>query len=112
MAPPARVSNPFYFGDLALNEAFTDRQDELRALETDLLKGQNVALSAPRRYGQSSPGRRATPHLVAGDARAAGRTGSQFVTHVSEYREAVSRREPILIETLGYSAPRRSAQTR
>jgi len=28
-----RISNPFYYGDLAIDEAFTDRQSELRALE-------------------------------------------------------------------------------
>ena len=60
MAPAARVSNPFYFGDLALDEAFTDRAAELKALETDMLNGQNVALIAPRRYGKSSLVRRAS----------------------------------------------------
>jgi AAA+ ATPase superfamily predicted ATPase len=61
----ARISNPFYYGDLALDEAFTDRQSELRSLEADLRNGQNVALIAPRRYGKSSLVRRATQHLVA-----------------------------------------------
>jgi uncharacterized protein len=65
MAPAVRVSNPFYFGDLALDEAFTDRADELKALETDMLNGQNVALIAPRRYGKSSLVRRASQNLVA-----------------------------------------------
>jgi uncharacterized protein len=60
-----RISNPFYYGDLALDEAFTDRQSELKALEADLRNGQNVALIAPRRYGKSSLVRRATQHLVA-----------------------------------------------
>jgi len=63
MAP--RVTNPFYFGDLALDEAFTDRQNELKELETDLLNGQNVALIAPRRYGKSSLVRRASQELIA-----------------------------------------------
>lgn len=65
MAPPARITNPFYFGDLALDEAFTDRTDELKSLETDILNGQNVALIAPRRYGKSSLVRRASLNLAA-----------------------------------------------
>jgi uncharacterized protein len=65
MRPPARITNPFYFGDLALDEAFTDRKDELRSLETDILNGQNVALIAPRRYGKSSLVRRASLNLAA-----------------------------------------------
>ena len=65
MAPEtARVANPFYFGDLALDEAFTDRRDELKALKNDMLNGQNVALIAPRRYGKSSLVRRATQELL------------------------------------------------
>ena len=46
-------TNPFMFGDLALDEAFTDRENELRELTSDMLNGQNV-LVAPRRYGKSS----------------------------------------------------------
>lgn len=65
MADARRISNPFYYGDLALDEAFTDRQAELKSLEADLRNGQNVALIAPRRYGKSSLVRRATQHLVA-----------------------------------------------
>ncbi len=58
-------SNPFYFGDLALDEAFTDREAELRSLTSDILNGQNVALIAPRRYGKSSLVRRAIQELTA-----------------------------------------------
>ena len=36
------AANPFTFGDLALDEAFTDREDELRELTSDMLNGQNV----------------------------------------------------------------------
>src|SRR5687767_12448487 len=61
----ARVANPFTFGDLALDEAFTDREAELEALEADLRNGRNVALIAPRRYGKSSLLRRAAQDLVA-----------------------------------------------
>jgi hypothetical protein len=46
--------NPFRYGALALDEAFTDRRDEIRELETDIRNGQDVVLFAPRRYGKSS----------------------------------------------------------
>ena len=65
MTGSRRISNPFYYGDLALDEAFTDRQSELKSLEADLRNGQNVALIAPRRYGKSSLVRRATQRLAA-----------------------------------------------
>jgi uncharacterized protein len=61
--PPVR--NPFRFGDLALDEAFTDRESELRALEADILNGQNVVIFAPRRYGKSSLVWRAAQRLTA-----------------------------------------------
>ena len=48
------ATNPFTFGDLALDEAFTDREDELQELVADMRNGQNVLLYAPRRYGKSS----------------------------------------------------------
>lgn len=48
------ATNPFTFGDLALDEAFTDREDELQELASDMLNGQNVLVYAPRRYGKSS----------------------------------------------------------
>jgi hypothetical protein len=47
-------SNPFTFGDLALDDAFTDRAAELRELIADMRNGQNVLVYAPRRYGKSS----------------------------------------------------------
>jgi uncharacterized protein len=46
--------NPFRYGALALDEAFTDRKAEIRELETDIRNGQDVVLLAPRRYGKSS----------------------------------------------------------
>src|SRR5919199_5084860 len=49
-----RAMNPFTFGDLALDDAFTDREDELRELAADMRNGQNVLVYAPRRYGKSS----------------------------------------------------------
>jgi hypothetical protein len=48
------ATNPFTFGDLALDEAFTDREEELRELTSDMRNGQNVLVYAPRRYGKSS----------------------------------------------------------
>ncbi len=48
------ATNPFTFGDLALDEAFTDREDEVAELASDMRNGQNVLIYAPRRYGKSS----------------------------------------------------------
>lgn len=61
------MANPFTFGDLALDEAFTDREQELHELSRDLGNGQNVALVAPRRYGKTSLLRRVAQQLVADD---------------------------------------------
>jgi uncharacterized protein len=47
-------TNPFTYGDLALDEAFADRETELRELASDMGNGQNVLVYAPRRYGKSS----------------------------------------------------------
>jgi hypothetical protein len=47
-------TNPFTFGDLALDDAFTDREDEVAELTADMRNGQNVLVYAPRRYGKSS----------------------------------------------------------
>src|SRR4051812_3451331 len=58
------MANPFNYGDLALDDAFTDREDELRALKNDILNGQNVVIFAPRRYGKSSLVWRATQELI------------------------------------------------
>jgi hypothetical protein len=49
-----KALNPFTFGDLAFDESFTDREDEVRELAADMRNGQNVLLYAPRRYGKSS----------------------------------------------------------
>jgi hypothetical protein len=48
------TTNPFTFGDLAVDEAFTDRKSELHELTSDMRNGQNVLVYAPRRYGKSS----------------------------------------------------------
>ncbi len=47
-------TNPFTFGALALDEAFTDREAEVRELGSDMRNGQDVVVFAPRRYGKSS----------------------------------------------------------
>ena len=47
-------ANPFRFGALALDEAFTDREVEIRELSADIRNGQDVVVFAPRRYGKSS----------------------------------------------------------
>jgi hypothetical protein len=61
---PAASTNPFRYGDLALDEAFTDRAAELKELRADIRNGQNVVVFAPRRYGKSSLIWRATQGLI------------------------------------------------
>jgi hypothetical protein len=65
--PVARAAptNPFHYGDLALDDAFTDRVSELDELKADMRNGQNVVVFAPRRYGKSSLIWRATHELIA-----------------------------------------------
>ncbi|HEY5142061.1 MAG TPA: ATP-binding protein [Solirubrobacteraceae bacterium] len=48
------ADNPFRFGSLALDDAFTDRVEELDELVSDVLSGQDVVLFAPRRFGKTS----------------------------------------------------------
>jgi uncharacterized protein len=48
------TTNPFRYGALALDDAFTDREAEVDELLTDVLNGQDVVVFAPRRYGKSS----------------------------------------------------------
>jgi uncharacterized protein len=67
MQSSVAATNPFQYGDLALDEAFTDRRDELDALRADMVNGQNVAIIAPRRFGKSSLVKRAAQELVAGE---------------------------------------------
>jgi uncharacterized protein len=50
----AEARNPFRFGGLALDDAFTDREREIAEIEADVRNGQDVVLFAPRRYGKSS----------------------------------------------------------
>jgi len=46
--------NPFRYGALALDDAFTNREAEIRELKRDILNGQDVVVLAPRRYGKTS----------------------------------------------------------
>jgi len=61
------ATNPFNFGDLALDEGFTDREAELRELGADIRNGQNVVVFAPRRFGKTSLVWRAVQELVRED---------------------------------------------
>ena len=61
------ADNPFNFGDLALDEGFTDREQEIAELTADIRNGQNVVVFAPRRYGKSSLLWRASQELAARD---------------------------------------------
>ena len=67
MAREDRLTNPFRFGALALDEAFTDREREIDELTADMRNGQDVGLFAPRRYGKSSLIWRVAQRLVAED---------------------------------------------
>jgi uncharacterized protein len=59
------ATNPFKYGALALDDSFTDRDDELSELKRDASNGQDVVIYAPRRYGKSSLVRRASRDLIA-----------------------------------------------
>src|ERR671934_194517 len=59
------ATNPFRFGALALDEAFTDRVQEVRQLRADIINGQDVVIVGPRRFGKSSLVLRVTQELKA-----------------------------------------------
>ena len=61
------MANPFNFGDVALDDGFTDRERDLAELKADIRNGQNVVVFAPRRYGKSSLIWRAAQELAASD---------------------------------------------
>jgi len=56
MVPTRRdaQTNPFRFGALALDSAFTDRENEVEEIVADVNNGQDLVVFAPRRYGKSS----------------------------------------------------------
>src|SRR5579875_1324607 len=64
----AQPVNPFRFGDLALDDGFTDRERELKELIADIRNGQNVVVFAPRRFGKTSLAWRAAQRLTASRA--------------------------------------------
>jgi uncharacterized protein len=61
---PPRAPNPFRFGALARDEAFTDRDDEVAELLADARNGQDVVIFAPRRFGKTSLVDRVQQRLV------------------------------------------------
>lgn len=68
-----RITNPFRYGSLALDDAFTDRDVEVKELKSDIINGQNVVIFAPRRYGKSSLIWRVEQELIStGDVLIAG----------------------------------------
>jgi hypothetical protein len=58
------IVNPFRYGALALDRAFTDRETEIAELKADVRNGQDVVIFAPRRYGKSSLVWRAAQQLI------------------------------------------------
>jgi hypothetical protein len=62
--PETAIVNPFRYGALALDDAFTDREQETAELQADALNGQDVVLFAPRRYGKSSLVWRVSQELI------------------------------------------------
>lgn len=58
------ATNPFRYGALALDEAFTDREAEIRELAADARNGQDVVVFAPRRFGKTSLVWRVAQELV------------------------------------------------
>jgi len=61
---PPRAPNPFRFGALARDDAFTDREDEVSELLADARNGQDVVIFAPRRFGKTSLVDRVQQRLV------------------------------------------------
>ena len=65
--PAKQAVNPFRFGPLALDDAFTDRESEIASLVADARNGQDVVVFAPRRYGKSSLVWRVAQELIRED---------------------------------------------
>ena len=65
--PAKQAINPFRFGPLALDDAFTDRESEIASLVADARNGQDVVVFAPRRYGKSSLVWRVAQELIRED---------------------------------------------
>ncbi len=67
MSDSGALANPFRFGALALDQAFTDRESEIGELVADVRNGQDLVVFAPRRYGKSSLIWRVAQQLVTED---------------------------------------------
>ena len=61
------TENPFRYGALALDDAFTNRERELTELVADVRNGQDVVILGRRRYGKSSLVWRAMAQLAGED---------------------------------------------
>ena len=61
MSNRSEPKNPFRYGALAFDEAFTDRERELRELKSDIRNGQDVVVFAP--------GATASPRSCSGRSR-------------------------------------------
>jgi hypothetical protein len=48
------MANPFKYGPIALDDFFTDRDEEIAELAEDAINGQDVVIFAPRRFGKTS----------------------------------------------------------
>jgi hypothetical protein len=85
--PPLPI-NPFRFGDIALDDAFANRAQEVAELTDDALNGQNVVVFAPRRYGKTSLVERVAHELTRKRVLVAqinlmkAATKEQFVEHI------------------------------
>ena len=77
------MDNPFVYGEVAPDDAFVGRADELHRLITDLAAGQKVFLISPRRYGKSSLIRRALTGLARRGALTVDVTVSSHSSYVS-----------------------------
>ena len=77
------MSNPFHSGSPVTGEAFGDRKTETDFLVSRMLRGQNVFLMSPRRYGKTSLLLRA----VADARRRGARVGMANLFYASDRRE-------------------------
>jgi hypothetical protein len=48
------TQHPFYYGGIAEDEYFCNRQEEIQSLKNDIQAGLNILIYAPRRFGKTS----------------------------------------------------------
>lgn len=60
-----KTQNPFYYGEEVAGEFFTNRKKEIEDLVRDLIRGQNVIVLSPRRYGKTSLMKKVLSQLAA-----------------------------------------------